>query len=298
MINCTYYRLAEYKIIEGEVGHIWWETHSGFCAVKMGRCFVNGSILFIEPGQTSEENGFLKGEFLDQLNRLPKWEKTKYYSTSFNIVMCKVDQNIKPSSANNQLFKPLKQSDVSYRLGQFEIIEQMDGKILWKSYSGRWTIKVGTCYVDGNILLFGRGEPEKTNIIKKDFLERLFLLPVWEKTKFLCHNYTLYSCETNEICFDMDESVVSINGENDTGVVKKMPLQIESNIKSKTARGIFTQNYLKTLCSFFYILFLFVFKVLFWLLIIALKVLKMFIEGCALGGKRLRKMALKFLIRH
>jgi len=298
MINCKYYRLAENKIIEGEDGHVWWETHAGFCAVKMGRCFVNGSILFIEPGHTSEENGFLKGEFLDQLNRLPKWKKTKYYCTSFKIVKCEVDQNRKPSPAINQFFQSPNQGDVSYRLGKFEIIEQMDGKLLWKSYSGRGTIKVGTSYVDGDILLFGRGEPEKTNIIKKDFLERLFLLPVWEKTKFLCHNYTLYSCETNEICFDMDESVVSINGENDTGVVKKMPLQIESNIKSKTARGIFTQNYLKTLCSFFSILFLFVFKVLFWLLIIALKVLKMFIEGCALGGKRLRKMALKFLIRH
>ncbi len=298
MINCTYYRLAEYKIIEGEDGHIWWETHSGFCAVKMGNCFINGSILFIEPGQTSEENGFLKGEFIDQLNRLPKWVKTKYYCTSFNIVKCKADQNRKPSSANNQWFKSPDQGDVSYRLGQFEIIEKMDGKLLWKSYSGRWTIKIGTCYVDGNILLFGRGEPEKTNIIKKDFLERLFLLSVWEKTKFLCHNYTLYSCETNEICFDMGESVVSINGEDDTDVVKTRPLQIESNIKPKTVAGIFSQKFLKTLWSFLSILVLFVFKVLFWLLLIVLKVLKIFIEGCALGGKRLLKRALKFINRH
>ncbi len=75
MINSIYYRLAEYKIIESDDGHIWWEKHSGFCAVKMGRCFVNGSILFIEPGRTSEDNGFLKGEFLDQLDRLPNWKK-------------------------------------------------------------------------------------------------------------------------------------------------------------------------------------------------------------------------------
>ena len=164
MINCKYYRLAENKIIEGEDGHVWWETHPGFCAVKMGRCFVNGSILFIEPGHTSEENGFLKGEFLDQLNRLPKWKKTKYYCTSFKIVKCEVDQNRKPSPAINQFFQSPNQGDVSYRLGKFEIIEQMDGKLLWKSYSGRGTIKVGTSYVDGDILLFGRGEPEKTNI--------------------------------------------------------------------------------------------------------------------------------------
>jgi hypothetical protein len=295
MINCTYYRLAEYKIIEGGDGHMWWETHSGFCTVKIGRCFVNGSILFIEPGHTSEENGFLIGEFLDQLNRLPKWEKTKYYCTSFNIVKCKVDQNRKPSSANNQLFKSPNQGDVSYRLGKFEIIEQMHRKLLWKSYSKRWTIKVGKCYVDGNILLFGRGEPEKTNIIKKDFLERLFLLPTWGKTNLFCQQYTLYSCETNTICFGLDENVLSDKNEDDTGIFKKRPPQIESNIKPKTVTVAFTQNHLKTFLSFCSILVLFILKVLFWLIIIVLKALKIFIEGCALGGKRFLKWALKFL---
>jgi len=295
MINCKYYRLAENKIIEGEDGHVWWETHPGFCAVKMGRCFVNGSILFIEPGHTSEENGFLKGEFLDQLNRLPKWKKTKYYCTSFKIVKCEVDQNRKPSPAINQFFQSPNQGDVSYRLGKFEIIEQMDGKLLWKSYSGRGTIKVGTSYVDGDILLFGRGEPEKTNIIKKDFLERLFLLPAWGKTNLFCQHYTLYSCETNTICFDLDENVLSNKNENDTGVFKKRSPQIESNLKPKTATVTFTQNHLKTFWSFCSILVLFILKVLFWLIIIVLKGLKIFIEGCALGGKRLLKWVLQFL---
>jgi len=133
MFKREYYRLAEYKIIAGEDDHIWWETHSGFCAVKMGRCFVNGNILFIEPGHTSEENGFLKGEFLDQRNRFPKWEKTNYYCTSFKIVKCKTDQKRKPSSANNKFSQPTTQEDVSYRLGQFEIIGKKDGNLLWKS---------------------------------------------------------------------------------------------------------------------------------------------------------------------
>jgi hypothetical protein len=75
MINSEYYRLAEYEIIESKDGSIWWETHSGFCSVRMGRCFVSGSILFIESAYTSEENGFLKGEYLDQLDRLSKWKK-------------------------------------------------------------------------------------------------------------------------------------------------------------------------------------------------------------------------------
>ena len=170
MIKIEYYRLAEYKISEDEDGHIWWETHSGFCSVKTGRCFVNGSILFIEPGHTSEENGFLKGEFLDQLNRLPKWEKTNYYCTGFTIVKCRADQERKSPSANTKFSQSTTQEDVSYRLGQFEIIEKKDGKLLWKSYSGRGTIKVGKGYVDGNILFFRRGEAEKTKIIKKGII--------------------------------------------------------------------------------------------------------------------------------
>ena len=295
MIKIEYYRLAEYKIIEGEDGHIWWETHSGFCSVKTGRCFVNGNILFIEPGHTSEENGFLKGEFLDQLNRLPKWAKTNYYCTSFNIVKCKTDQNRKPSSRNNKFSQATTQEDVSYRLGQFEIIEKKDGKLLWKSYSGRGTIKVGKGYVDGNILFFRRGEAEKTKIIKKDFLERLFLLPTWGKTNLFCQHYTLYSCETNTICFGLDENVLSNKNENDTGVFKKRSPQIESNTKPKTATVTFTQNHLKTFLSFCSILVFFILKVLFWLIIIILKALKIFFEGCALGGKRLLKRALKFL---
>ena len=36
--------------------------------------------------------GFLKGEFLDHLNKLPKWEKTKYYCTSYKIYECKTGQ--------------------------------------------------------------------------------------------------------------------------------------------------------------------------------------------------------------
>jgi hypothetical protein len=295
MIKIEYYRLAEYKIIEGEDGHIWSETHSGFCSVKTGRCFVNGSILFIEPGHISEENGFLKGEFLDQLNRLPKWEKTNYYCIGFTIVKCRADQERKSPSGNINLSQPTTQENVSYRLGQFEIVEKKDGKLLWKSYSGRGTIKVGKGYVDGNILFFRPGEAEKTKIMKKDFLERLFLLRTWGKTNLFCQHYTLYSCETNTICFGLDENVLSNKNENDKCVFKKRPPQIESNIKPKTATATFTQNHLKTFWSFCSILFLFILKVLFWLIIIILKALKIFFEGCALGGKLLLKRALKFL---
>jgi len=295
MIKSEYYRLAEYKIIESEDGSIWWETHSGFCSVRMGRCFVSGSILFVESAYTSEENGFLKGEYLDQLNRLPKWEKTKYYCISFHIVKCKPDQEEKSPSTDNKFSQPTTQEDISYRLRQFEIIEKREGALFWKTYSGRWTIKVGKGFVDGNILFLGRGEPEKIDIIKKAFVERLVVLPAWEKTDYFCQHYILYSCETNTICSELDKNILSNNNKNYAVLFEKKSPQIKSNAKPQNATGTIKQNHLKTFWSFCSILVLFILKVLFWSIIILLKVLKLFIEICAQGGKRFLKWVLKFM---
>ena len=293
MINSEYYRLAEFKITESKDGSIWWETHSGFCSVKIGRCFVSGRILFIEPGHTSEENGFLKGEFLDELNRFPKWKKTNYYCTSFNIVNCKADQKIKFPSANNKFPKQITQEDVSFRLGQFEIIEKRDCKLLWKSYSGRADMKIGKAFMDGNILFLGRGEAEKTGIMKKDFLERLSILLAWEKTDYFCQHYTLYSCETNTTFNELDENILSNKSENDTVIFRNKYPHIKSNIKPQPTSGTTTQNYLKKFWSFFSILVLLILKVIFWFIGIIFKGLKLFIEVCALGGKRLLKRVFK-----
>jgi hypothetical protein len=297
IINVTY-RLAEYKIIENKDGSIWWETHSGFCSVKMGHCFVNGSVLFMESGHTSEEDGFLKGEYLDQLNRLPKWEKTKYYCTRFQIVKCKLDPEEKSPSANNTLSQPTTQDDVSYRLNQFEILEKEEGQLFWKSCSGRGTIKVGKGFVDDNILFLGPGVAEETGIIKKEFMVRLFTLSAWEKTNYFCQHYTLYTCETNTPCYEFGENVLPKKNEKDTVVFRKKSPLMKSNIRPITATGTITQNYLKTFWSFCSILFLFILKVLFWSIIILLKALKLFIEACARGGKRFLKWVFNFLNRY
>jgi hypothetical protein len=88
MMQNTAFRLGEYKIIENEHGDLWWETHIGLGSSKSGKCFINGDILFIKPSD-SMGPGFLKGEFLDHLDKLPKWEKTKYYCASYKIHGCK-----------------------------------------------------------------------------------------------------------------------------------------------------------------------------------------------------------------
>jgi hypothetical protein len=81
------YKLAEYKIIEYGYGDLWWESHFGLGTLKSGKCFINGDILFIKPNNSTGP-GFLKGEFLDHLNKLSKWQKTEFYCTSYKIYEC------------------------------------------------------------------------------------------------------------------------------------------------------------------------------------------------------------------
>ena len=78
MIPKSFYRLSEYKIIEDENGALWWEAHTGIGALKRGKCFIMGDILFIGAVKI-EEPGFLKNEFLEKLQPLTEWSKTKYY---------------------------------------------------------------------------------------------------------------------------------------------------------------------------------------------------------------------------
>ena len=265
MIERKKYRLAEYKIIESEDGYVWWEAHSGFCSVKMGRCFIHGYILFIEPGQTSNDNGFLKGDFLDQINRLPVWVKTNYYCTNFNIVKCKAYQKIDPPLVNGKISQPATAENISFRLSHFEITAKKDNELIWKSYIGQKTLNVGKAFVHGDILFLAHGVSEETDILKKYFLEHLLLLPPWKGTKYCCQQYTLYNCSTNSPCHELDENVLSSKRINDTVAIKKIIPREEPNCKPQNAVENIPRNHLKIIWSFCFILILIILKALFWL---------------------------------
>ena len=83
-----FYRLGQYKIIEKHNGELCWESYGGFSSVKGGKCFIEGDILFLGAGE-SKEHGYLLLEFKEHLNKLPRWEKTKYYCPSYTIYTCK-----------------------------------------------------------------------------------------------------------------------------------------------------------------------------------------------------------------
>ena len=224
----TAYRLGEYKIIEYEHGDLWWETHIGLGSSKSGKCFINGDILFIKPSD-SMEPGFLKGEFLDHLYKLPKWEKTKYYCASYKIYGCKsgrkkplfdgLDSQLqdeviieKNGSIKREIAKTEDKSvkadttdHISHKLGRYEIIEKNTGQLFWKSPSGLGSLKVGRCHIKGSILFLEPGEAEQSGLKKKEFLHQLNQLPDWERTQYFCPSYAIYYSNTGAICRRLGE---------------------------------------------------------------------------------------------
>ena len=72
------YRLGEYRITDYENGRLSWERHVDFGVQRSGDGYILGDTLILGPA-SHEENGFLIGEFLDRLKKIPVWEKTRYY---------------------------------------------------------------------------------------------------------------------------------------------------------------------------------------------------------------------------
>lgn len=93
-------------------------------------------------------------------------------------------------------------AEQSYRLGQYEIIHQDDGEIRWKAHGGFAAVKGGRCFVEGQVLFIGPGETEAVGPLKNEFLEYLRQFPPWDKTKFYCPSYTLYTCAGDRIPYE------------------------------------------------------------------------------------------------
>ena len=87
------YKLSHYKIIEGVGGGLCWESHHGLSDCQTGRCFIEGNILIIGPVEF-QRPGFLKREFMEHLDRLPTWEKTKYFCLSQSVYKCKTGERM------------------------------------------------------------------------------------------------------------------------------------------------------------------------------------------------------------
>jgi len=219
-MKTTSYRLAEYKIIESGAGALWWEAHAGVGAVVGGKCAIRGGILFIGPSE-SEEPGFLANEFLNQLDRFPKWERTKFYCLNYKICECKSGRKLTedeiaawsrsqtqwteetglsgtPFGKANQEQGSGSTEDVSYRLGRYEIIQKPSGQVWWKTPSGHTGLIVGKSIIAGDILFIGAAETEEPGNLRRQFIDRLDQLPGWRTTQYYSLSFALHDCGTGK----------------------------------------------------------------------------------------------------
>ncbi|MFC1812398.1 hypothetical protein ACFL03_06865 [Thermodesulfobacteriota bacterium] len=124
------YRLGRYEIIEKENGEIWWESHAGFGRLRAGKCFIIEDILFIGPYK-KEKPGFLKGEFIEHLNKFPKWEKTKYHCSSYTIYNCKTGRRSRNFGADEDFRNeapPSKLKGIPAKANKIKRINNSDSK--------------------------------------------------------------------------------------------------------------------------------------------------------------------------
>lgn len=88
------------------------------------------------------------------------------------------------------------QSEASYKLSNYKIIEAVGGGLWWESHHGLSGCQTGRCFVEGSILIIGPVESERPGFLKREFMVHLNRLPAWRKTKYFCLSRTIYRCET------------------------------------------------------------------------------------------------------
>ena len=201
MIHSKLYRINEYRISEFADGRLWWDAHSGLGKQIGGSCFVYGNMLVLGT-RCSEEDGFLKLEFFNQLKRLPFWHKTRYYcfisalmnvSSGTNISEQKIQQLIALSGrTDTDSENMVSEGPGTFRLWQYHIIIAPDGDITWKTCGGMGQIFGGPAIIESDVLFIGPkkfDEPRQKN--KRDFLHNLRILPKWGQTNLWCRSLAL-----------------------------------------------------------------------------------------------------------
>jgi hypothetical protein len=209
--KASIYKMGEYKITEKDSDDLMWEMHFGMGALKEGKCFRKGQILFLGPAR-DERPGFLTGEFLDDIKPFPCWMKTRYYSSGFHIRRCDTGEKVSEhemrlwvnDSVRHLACKgdPQKHDsilkaggpdgnniDVSYALKNYEIVIKANGMVLWKRSGTHNRVNSGRCLIMEDILFIGPSENAQPDTLKRQFYERLKLLPKWDYTEY-CSCYT------------------------------------------------------------------------------------------------------------
>jgi hypothetical protein len=200
----TAYRLGEYRITEDEDRLLWWERHAGFGLQQSGKAFIFGEVLIL-GGRRREEHGFLVGEFLDQLKKLPAWGKTRYYCFSSELLDVRTGQSLSDDFlvrtsflADRNKTDPKSIKDLKpgvYRLGQYHISVTDRGDMSWQTFRGMNRVLRGPCLIESGMLFLAPQEEEEGEQKKEDFIRRLEHLPLWDGTLAWGRGLLLRECQ-------------------------------------------------------------------------------------------------------
>jgi len=170
-------------------------------------CFIHKDILIIGPC-SREEIGYLKGEFLDRLEKLPLWNKTKYYCFASELLDVASGRSLDQDFLNRMSFSasigsnragPILDRDPgTFRLEKYQITVATDGQVTWQWYGGMNKMLVGQCRIQSGVLFIGPEEQEKEEDIKGEFFKKLDTLPQWDRTRIWSRCLALRPCQVSQ----------------------------------------------------------------------------------------------------
>jgi hypothetical protein len=191
------YRLGEYRITDYENGLLIWERHVDFGVQRSGKGYLLKGALVLGPG-THEEDGFLIGEFLSQLKKLPVWNKTRYYCHASELLEVATGRGLTEDFLNRVTFlekMPLGELNPGmFRLGRYRIILTAGNEVLWQTSGGVNRVVGGPGRIESGLLILGSQEGDEEGPKKQDFLDKLNQLPPWEGTQVWCQESVLQEC--------------------------------------------------------------------------------------------------------
>jgi hypothetical protein len=197
------YQLNEYRINSGENGLLWWETHHGFGTQRRGMCFMYHDTLILGPC-SHEEIGYLKGEYLDRLEKLPPWSKTKHYcfaSELLDVVSgLSLDRNFmdwvySSVSIGSHGAGPILDGDPgTFRLDKYQITVAPNGDMTWQACGRMNRVLSGPSSIQSGVLFIAAEEQEKERASKEDFFKKLDTMPQWDRTRVWSRCLVLRPC--------------------------------------------------------------------------------------------------------
>jgi len=199
------YRLGEYRIMEYDGVMFTWERHAALAEELSGRCFLCGDILVI--GDCSrQQTGYLIGEFIEQLQKFPAWDKTRYYCLAASLLEVDTGHRLTDSffaHPLSQVKKPgldlrISSGPGTFRLAQYQITVADSSSIEWQAHEGLNKIAGGRCMVESGVLFIGPKEFEKESQSRQEFLERLNKLTKWDKTEVWSNLNVLLPCSQKQ----------------------------------------------------------------------------------------------------